>query len=81
MIVDSNPTPEAAKPTLVTESGVNSVCNLAPRRYFFIHRGSEVPFFSETESHFSHMLKAMSFYALKRRVEAHHAIRPDLTTL
>ena len=47
----------------------------------FIHRGSEVPFLFETESHFSHMLKAVSFSALKRRVEAHHVIGSDLTTL
>ena len=35
MIVDKTPTPEAAKPTLATESAVsNPSTTLAPRRYF-----------------------------------------------
>ena len=35
MIVDRSPTPEAAKPTLVTESAVSiPSTTLAPRRYF-----------------------------------------------
>ena len=47
----------------------------------FIHRGSESLFFFETESHLSHMLKVVSFSALKWRVEGHHAIKSDMISL
>ena len=71
MIVDSNPTPEAAKPTLVTES-VNSVCNTGPASVLFIHRGPKVSFFFETESHLSLMLKAVA-----GRGSSCNKVRPD----
>ena len=46
MIVDRSPTPEATKPTLVTESAVSIPSGtLAPHLYFFLLRGSEVSLF------------------------------------
>ena len=61
--------------------GVESVYKISPAPVFLVQRGSEVSFFFETESDLSHMLKAVIFSVLKRRVEGHHAIRSDLITL
>ena len=58
MIVARSPLPEAAKPTLVTESGVESY-QISPAPVLFILRGSEVSFSFEMESDLSHMLKAV----------------------
>ena len=48
MIVDSNPTPEAAKPTLVTVSAVSiPSARLAPRRYFLYIEALKSRFFRD----------------------------------
>ena len=82
MIVDRSPTLKAADHTLVTESAVSiPSATLAPRPYFLYIEALNSRLFLETESHLSHMLKVVSFSALKRRVEGHHVIRSDLITL
>ena len=81
MIVDRSQTPEAAKPTLVAESAVSiPPATLAPRRYFLYIEALKSRSFSRRNLT-SHMLKAVSFSALKWRVEGYHAVRSDLITL
>ena len=82
MIVDRSPTPVEVKPTLVTESAVSSPsAKLAPRRYFLYIEALKSRSFLKTDSHLSHMLKAVSLSFLKWRVEGHHAIKSDMITL
>ena len=78
MIADRSPTPEAAEPTLVSESAVSiPSATLAPRRYIFIHRGSEAPFLFEMESH--HIAEGGEFLRsqVAGRVSSCNKVRPD----
>ena len=80
MIVDSNPTPEAPSQRRLPKARCQFRLQHWPASVLFIHRGSEVSFFFETESNLSPMRKAVSFSALKWRVEGHHAIRSEVST-
>ena len=77
MIVDSNPTPEAAKPTLVTDSAVSSPsAKLGPRRYFLNSEALKSRSFSRRILPQPHA-EGGEFLRPQRRVEGHHAIRSD----